>query len=253
MPVPQEYGYPPAPAPRFTPVDRQAQRDDQDNSTRILERPVGEAPPTGPQRTADDTSPNLARSSKAMAFGTIASRGTGFLRTFVLVVALGAAQLADAYNNSNTLPNTVYYLMLGGIFTAVVVPLLVRAAKEDPDRGEGYAERIFTLGVVSLLVVTVVGTLLVGTAGRPLRGGHQRQAGVVRYAESAATHHLMVLFAYFFIPQIFFYGMDSLLGAILNTRGRFGANMWTPVINNVVVIIVGGLFYLWPRRLHRTR
>ena len=52
----------------------------------------------------------------------------------------------------------------------------------------------------------------------------------------------MVLFAYFFIPQIFFYGMDSLLGAILNTRGRFGANMWTPVINNVVVIIVGGLF-----------
>jgi putative peptidoglycan lipid II flippase len=38
--------------------------------------------------------------------------------------------------------------------------------------------------------------------------------------------------------------MDSLLGAILNTRGRFGANMWTPVINNVVVIIVGALFIL---------
>jgi putative peptidoglycan lipid II flippase len=36
--------------------------------------------------------------------------------------------------------------------------------------------------------------------------------------------------------------MDALLGAILNTRGRFGANMWTPVINNVVVIAVGGLF-----------
>ena len=52
----------------------------------------------------------------------------------------------------------------------------------------------------------------------------------------------MVIFAYFFIPQIFFYGMDSLLGAILNVRGRFGANMWTPVINNVVVILVGVLF-----------
>ena len=53
----------------------------------------------------------------------------------------------------------------------------------------------------------------------------------------------MVL-AYFFIPQIFFYGMDSLLGAILNVRGRFGANMWTPVINNVVVIFVGILFWV---------
>ena len=53
----------------------------------------------------------------------------------------------------------------------------------------------------------------------------------------------MVIFAYYFIPQIFFYGMDSLLGAILNTRGRFGANMWTPVINNVVVILVGVLLH----------
>ena len=52
------------------------------------------------------------------------------------------------------------------------------------------------------------------------------------------------MFAYFFIPQIFFYGMDSLLGAILNVRGRFGANMWTPVINNVVVIFVGILFFV---------
>src|SRR5579859_730901 len=158
VPVPEEYGYAPTAAPRFTPVDRREQFDDGDNRTRILERPVGEAPPTGPQRTADDTSPNLARSSKAMAFGTIASRGTGFLRTFVLLYVLGTAGLSGAYNNSNTLPNTVYYLMLGGIFTAVVVPLLVRAAKEDPDRGDAYAERIFTLGVVSLLIVTVVAT-----------------------------------------------------------------------------------------------
>jgi murein biosynthesis integral membrane protein MurJ len=51
-----------------------------------------------------------------------------------------------------------------------------------------------------------------------------------------------VLWAYFFIPQIFFYGMSSLIGAILNTRGRFAAPMWTPVINNLVVIVVGGLY-----------
>jgi putative peptidoglycan lipid II flippase len=248
VPVPQEYGYPPAAAPRFTPVDREAERADQDSSTRILERPIGDVRTTGPQRAADDTSPNLARSSRAMAFGTVASRGTGFLRTFVLLFVLGAGNLSGAYNNSNTLPNTVYYLMLGGIFTAVVVPLLVRAAKEDPDRGEAYAERIYTLGVVSLLIVTVVATLLAAPLVDLYAGGISGHPGAPGYAESVATHHLMVLFAYFFIPQIFFYGMDSLLGAILNTRGRFGANMWTPVINNVVVIIVGGLFYVVARK-----
>jgi putative peptidoglycan lipid II flippase len=168
-----------------------------------------------------------------MALGTIASRGTGFLRTFALAIALGSSHLADAYNVSNTLPNTVYYLMLGGIFTSVVVPLLVRAAKNHPDNGEAYAERIFTLGAIALLIVTVVATAL--------------SAPIVDLYLPGATgseHRVAVIFAYFFIPQIFFYGMDSLLGAILNTKGRFGANMWTPVINNVVVIAVFGLFFV---------
>jgi len=232
---------PPRPAPRRRGHDVRRPPDGGENRTRILERPG-----TGPQ-ASPDTQPNLARSSQVMALGTLVSRGTGFLRTFVFVYALGTLGLADAYNNSNTLPNTVYYLMLGGIFTSVVVPLLVKAAKEDPDRGEAYAERIFTLGVISLLTVTVLATLLASPLVNLYAGNINGPPG----SPAAAEHHVMVVFAYFFIPQIFFYGMDSLLGAILNTRGRFGANMWTPVINNVVVIIVGGLFVL-TEGLHRT-
>jgi murein biosynthesis integral membrane protein MurJ len=222
-------------APRFVPADPTAPPPPPgagDARTQVIDRVPGDVTPTGPQRAFDNTSPNLARSSKVMALGTVASRGSGFLRTLVLVIALGQATLADAYNNSNTLPNTVYYLMLGGIFTSVVVPMLVRAAKEDPDRGEGYAKRIYSLGVISLLSVTVLATALAG----PI---------VDLYASNitdAGQRHVMVEFAYFFIPQIFFYGMDSLLGAILNVRGRFGANMWTPVINNVVVIFVALLY-----------
>jgi putative peptidoglycan lipid II flippase len=248
QPFPQAYDYaeaPSRPGPRFTPVDRRAQQAEAANGTRVLEPDEGRVSSTGPQPVSPNTSPNLARSSRAMALGTIASRGTGFLRTFVLLYALGAEGLAGAYNNSNSLPNTVYYLMLGGVFTAVVVPLLVRAAKEDPDRGEGYTERIFTLGVLSLLIVTVVATLLASPlvdlyAGNITGGGKAGTAAAA--AQAAAQHRIMVTFAYYFIPQIFFYGMDSLLGAILNTRGRFGANSWTPVINNVVVIAVAGLF-----------
>jgi putative peptidoglycan lipid II flippase len=166
-----------------------------------------------------------------MAVGTLVSRVTGFLRTFVFVAALGTTGLANAYNNSNTLPNTVYYLMLGGIFTSVVVPLLVKAAGRDPDRGEAYAQRIFTLGVVALFLVTLVATLLAA----PL-------VDLYAAAIKGTEHNLMVVWAYFFIPQIFFYGMSSLIAAILNTRGRFAAPMWTPVLNNVVVIAVGALY-----------
>ena len=196
-------------------------------------RHAGTPAPAATQRSS------LIRSSAGMAVGTLVSRGTGFLRTLVLVYAVGIGALGNAYNNANTLPNTVYYLMLGGIFTSVVVPLLVRAARRDPDRGEAYAQRIFTLGALALLGVTVLGTLLAG----PL---------VHLYAPSihgpdphlAAEHNLMVVWAYWFIPQIFFYGMSSLIGAILNTRGRFAAPMWAPVVNNLVVIAVGALYFV---------
>jgi putative peptidoglycan lipid II flippase len=193
----------------------------------------------GPPAPAATQRSSLIRSSAGMAVGTLVSRGTGFLRTLVLVYTVGIGALGNAYNNANTLPNTVYYLMLGGIFTSVVVPLLVRAARRDPDRGEAYAQRVFTLGALALLGVTVLGTLLAG----PL---------VHLYAPSihgpdphlAAEHNLMVVWAYWFIPQIFFYGMSSLIGAILNTRGRFAAPMWAPVVNNLVVIAVGALYFV---------
>ena len=186
-------------------------------------------PAQGGQPAADDAS--LVRSSGIMALGTLASRVTGFLRTAVFGYALGAATLADAYNNANTLPNVVYNLALGGILTSVVVPLLVSAAKRDADRGEAYDQRMFTLGALALAGITLVATLAAG----PL---------VALYAASVhgSERSVMVVFAYFFIPQIFFYGVSSLAGAILNARGHFAAPMWTPVVNNMVVIAVGLLF-----------
>jgi putative peptidoglycan lipid II flippase len=205
--------------------------------------PGGPAGPGGPQPSRPPGSratqrSSLIRSSAGMAAGTLVSRGTGFVRTLVLTYAIGTAALGNAYNNANTLPNTVYYLMLGGIFTSVVVPLLVRAARRDPDRGEAYAQRMFNLGALALLAVTVVATALAAPLVTLYAPTIRGPAG----SHLAAEHDLMVLWAYFFIPQIFFYGMSALIGAILNTRGRFAAPMWTPVLNNLVVIVVGGLY-----------
>jgi|HubBroStandDraft_3_1064219.scaffolds.fasta_scaffold00701_6 putative peptidoglycan lipid II flippase len=184
------------------------------------------APSRGPGGRSD-----LLRSSAGMAVGTLISRGTGFLRTLVLVYALGTLAVSNAYNNANNLPNTVYYLMLGGVFTSVIVPLLVRAAKRDPDNGEAYAQRIFTLGVLALLGVTIVATVFAAPIA-------DLYAGSITGSE----RHVMIIWAYFFMPQIFFYGMNSLIGAVLNTRGSFAAPMWTPTVNNVVVIALGALY-----------
>ena len=203
------------------------------------EFPAAGGIPPGPGESAEPgtAGPNrpenvsVVRSSGVMALGTIASRGTGFLRTLVLAYALGVGAVSIAYNNANTLPNTVYDLMLGGILTSIVVPLLVNAAKRDADGGEAYDQRMFTLATTALFVLTVVATLAASLL-------------VELYAHSITgqERHLMVIFAYFFIPQIFFYGISSLAGGVLNARGHFAAPMWTPVINNIVVIAVLLLF-----------
>jgi putative peptidoglycan lipid II flippase len=164
-----------------------------------------------------------------MALGTLASRGTGFLRTVMLVYALGetAHGVGNPYNNANTLPNAVYDLMLGGILTSVVVPLLVSAAKRGKDRGEAYTQRMFTLATVALLALTLVATLAASLL-----------VDLYAHALTGPERNLTVIFAYFFIPQIFFYGVSSMAGGVLNARNRFAAPMWTPVINNIVVIVV---------------
>jgi putative peptidoglycan lipid II flippase len=184
------------------------------------------------QFAAVSQSSSVLRSSSVMAVGTLGSRLTGFLRTIAQSTALGIAGIAGAYNVSNTLPNVVYNLALGGILTSVIVPLIVNAKKRDPGTGKAYEQRMFTMITGVLLAITVVATL----ATVPIV--HIYSDGSV----NGATEHLTVLFAYFFIPQIFFYGMSSLMGAVLNTRNSFAAPMWTPILNNVVVIAVLGLY-----------
>lgn len=171
------------------------------------------------------------KSAKGMAVGTLASRATGFLRTAVLASVLGVESVAAAYNVANTTPNIVYELLLGGLLTSVVVPLLVRAAKQDGDGGEAYAQRLLTLTVLLLggavLVLVLAAPLLIDLYAGEL---------------DPESRELAITFARYFLPQVLFYGAGAVLGAVLNTRGRFAPPMWVPVLNNLVVIATGLAF-----------
>jgi putative peptidoglycan lipid II flippase len=175
----------------------------------------------------------LLKSSAVMALGTVASRLLGFVRNAVIVIALGTGPLGDVYNVANTFPNVVYDMLLGGILTAVHVPMLVRALEKDRAYGEEYEARLLTIVLGGLLVLTGIAMFCA-----PLL--------VDLYASGFTPdqHKLAVIFALFFLPQIFFYGVGALAGASLNARGSFGAPMWTPVLNSVVVIVVGGAFLI---------
>jgi putative peptidoglycan lipid II flippase len=198
---------------------------------------VSAAEDGGAGRAADA---RILSSSAVMAAGTVVSRMSGFIRSALLVAALGQQLHADLFNIANTIPNTVYILLAGGVFNAVLVPQLVRSMKHDADGGTAYTNRVVTLAVLFLGVVTV---LLVVAAPWVLQlylGQEYDQP------QLAAQRESIVDFARFCLPQVFFYGMFVLVGQILNSRGWFGPMMWAPIANNLIataVLVVYLLLY----------
>jgi putative peptidoglycan lipid II flippase len=180
---------------------------------------------------------SLGRSSSLMAVASLVSRITGFLRQVALFTVLGDTILNDSYTISNTLPNIVYEFLIGGVLSSVMIPLLVRAQTEDRDGGEAYTRRLLTLAGIALLIATAAGMLAAPLLTRLYLGSQ---------TTGTADPQLATMLAYLLLPQVFFYGMGALLGAILNSRGAFGAFAWAPVLNNIVVIGVVGVYLLVP-------
>ncbi|MDX3607591.1 murein biosynthesis integral membrane protein MurJ, partial [Streptomyces sp. FL06-04B] len=177
----------------------------------------------------------LLKSSAVMAAGTLVSRLTGFVRSLVITAALGAAMLGDSFTIAYTLPTMIYILTVGGGLNSVFVPQLVRAMKDDEDGGEAFANRLLTLVMVALGLIVVVAVLVAPVL-------IQLMSSTI--ADDVAANSVAVTFARYCLPTIFFMGVHVVMGQILNARGKFGAMMWTPVLNNIVMIITFGLF-IW--------
>ncbi len=174
---------------------------------------------------------SVGRSGAVMAAGTLASRVVGLVRTSLLASVLGISGVAaDAFSAANTLPTSFYLLLAGGAVQAVLVPQIVRA-RQRPD-GDDFVNRIVTVSVVFFGVATVLVTALAPLIIRIFYSPKDPEA--VRLA---------VIFAVICMPQLFFYGMYTVLGQVLTANGRFAAFTWAPALANVVA--VAGL--LWFR------
>ena len=187
----------------------------------------------------------LRTSAVYVAVGTAASRVTGLLRFVALAWALGQTLLADSYNLANTTPNMLYDVVLGGVLSATFIPVFVDRLANKSER-EAY-ESISAVLTVSVVVLGV--TTLAALAAAPwiidaltaldthTHGGHLR---TVLLERRVATGLLR-----WFVIQIAAYGLFALGAALLNTRRRFVAVAWAPIVNNIVCISILIWFGLW--------
>lgn len=178
------------------------------------------------------TDARILSASAVMAAGTTVSRLSGYVRSVLLVAALGALLHGDLFTIANTVPNMLYILLAGGVFNAVLVPQLVRSMKNDEDGGEAYTNRVITLAALFLGAVTVLLVVLAPQVMSVLLDSRFSQP------ELAEQRQSVIDLARYCLPQVFFYGMFVLVGQVLNARERFGPMMWAPIANNVIAVSV---------------
>ncbi|MFZ2510843.1 MAG: murein biosynthesis integral membrane protein MurJ, partial [Gordonia sp. (in: high G+C Gram-positive bacteria)] len=172
------------------------------------------------------------RTGGSIAIATLISRITGFVRT-VLVLAM-LANLASAFQAAYVLPNMIAEVVLGAVLTAIVIPVLVRAEKEDADGGAGFINRVFTLTLAVLGVATVAALIAAPWLA------------AMNVGDGKVDRDLTTALAYLLLPEIAFYGLSALFMAILNMKNVFKPGAWAPVLNNIVQIVTLALYLVVP-------
>ncbi|WP_114720240.1 lipid II flippase MurJ [Rhodococcus sp. AG1013] len=219
-PVPQQVGPPRPVAARPAEAPAPAPKTETETQT---------ATPDEPQKKS------LLAATGSIAFATLISRGTGFLKQLLLLTALGPA-VASAFTVASQIPNMISELVLGAVLTAIVVPVLVRAEREDPDQGAAFVRRLFTAALALLGTAA-----LFATAAAPILTTY-----VFLPEDGEVNTELTTALCFLLLPAILFYGMSALLTAILNTRQVFKPGAWAPVLNNVVVLGILAAYWLVP-------
>jgi putative peptidoglycan lipid II flippase len=175
-----------------------------------------------------------------MSVGTVLSRVTGVARLAAITAALGiveSGRLTDTYNLANTAPNIIYELVLGGILTSVFVPVFVELLeKEGRDEAWRVGSAVLNLSLVVLVAVTTLGIIAAPYIA-------ELYSSRLDPTEAARQKDVLTPLLRFFIPQIIFYGLAAITAGLLNAHKRFAAPMYTPILNNLAVIIVFLSFY----------
>lgn len=173
----------------------------------------------------------LLRSNLVVAAGTALSRVTGLLRTFVFVYVIGQNALGDAYLLANETPNIVYDLLLGGVLSATLVPLFTQLMHGDADAdGERDTSVVITVAVTLMAALTAIAMLAAPWVFRlySLNISDDVDVDLFRHVGTTLTR--------IFLLQILFYGLTGIANAYLNSRRRFFAAAWSPILPNLIIV-----------------
>lgn len=211
-------------------------------------------------------SKKLIKSGLIVSVMTLVSRVLGLVRDVVIANVMGAGAMADVFLFANKIPNFFRRLFAEGAFAQAFVPVLSEYHTKDEANAQSNQQGIQqsnqqnnqnitlndSLKETRRLIAQVSGTLgviitlvtLFGMLASPLfvilfGGGwfvewlNNGPDSVGGEKFELAAGLLKITF-----PYLWFISFTALAGAVLNTMGRFAVAAFTPVLLNVVIILM---------------
>ncbi|MCS7286749.1 MAG: murein biosynthesis integral membrane protein MurJ [Anaerolineae bacterium] len=191
------------------------------------------------QKVTDGGSPealvqpgSIARAAGILAAGNIASRVMGLGRETIIAHYFGATGEVSAFRVASIIPTMVYELLIGGMLSAALVPVLSEYAsserKEELGRVVGIVLGVFGLGLgVVVLMIELFAPLVAWLLG----GGFSVELRRI------TTNLIRII-----IPALLIFGSSGILTGLLYSLKRFSAPAFGAAVYNLGIILAAPLF-----------
>ena len=174
----------------------------------------------------------VARAASILALGSISSRVMGLIRVVVKSNLFGAGPHVSALDAAVRVPNTLYDLLVGGMVSSAIVPVLSDYA--SPERREELWRLLSSLIIVASLIVS--GLLLFGELLAP-QAIYLMAGGMSQSAQELSTDLLRLV-----LPAVLFLNLSGILMGALYTLKRFALPAFTATIFNAAVVVAALAF-----------
>ena len=172
---------------------------------------------------------NLIKSTGTFSFFTLISRISGYFRDILIAIYLGAGPVADAFFVAFRIPNTFRRLFSEGTFNAAFVPSYKTELNKGKKRGQNFANSIFNILIIWLLVIVFTIEIFMPFFASIIAPGFRANPEKIQLATTLTR----ITF-----PFLFLVSLSSFFSAILNSHNKFAVASATPVILNIILILV---------------
>ena len=176
---------------------------------------------------------HMARAAFLLMVTVILSRVLGYGREVALYTLFGQNYITDAYRAAFSIPDLIYMLLVGGALSSALIPVLSSYLANNKEEEGWEAISILTNWVMLLMLVLMAAAYFYT---RPL---------IIMLTPGLPEQYitLAVSLTHIMLVQTFFMALNGLAMGILNSYQHFTSPALGSLVYNVVIIIVGFLFY----------